>query len=222
MIYRLHLMAHSGIAEAFPPLRYPFLEMFLHALTKKNVPDEGPSGNRESAQAGSAVVPFCDPDEYERVVDLYYKALYVFALSLTKSEHDAWDLTHDTYARWTRSQHKIKDKSKTKSWLFSTLYRCFLDHYRKQKRNAVFPEVEMASEFAHPVGRSVDQQTVLKALQGLPEKFRVPLSLFYLEDCSYRDIGEILGLRAGTVMSRLSRARKMLASRLEKSTKETL
>jgi RNA polymerase sigma-70 factor (ECF subfamily) len=55
----------------------------------------------------------------------------------------------------------------------------------------------------------------LKALQGLPEKFRAPLSLFYLEDCSYLEVANILDIRAGTVMSRLSRAKAMLARRLE-------
>jgi|TARA_B110000438_G_C15708629_1_gene604295 hypothetical protein len=112
----------SGIAEADESLRYPFFEMLLNVFTKKEVPKDALPVRKDSGQSGSAVVPFCDEQEYERVVDQYYKLLYVFALSLTKSEHDAWDLTHDTYARWARSQHKIKDKSKTKSWLFSTLY----------------------------------------------------------------------------------------------------
>lgn len=222
MRYPLHL-THSSIAEAFGPLGYPFFEMFLHAFTKKESPDDSPpTSPRNASETAGGIVPFCDLAESERVVELYYKSLYVFALSLTKSEHDAWDLTHDTYARWARNHHRINDKSKTKSWLYSTLYRCFLDHYRKQKRTTVFPETELASDFEHPSARSLDHETVLKALQGLPEKFRAPLTLFYLEDCSYREIGRILSLRAGTVMSRLSRARSMLAGRLDKVEKEKL
>ena len=203
------------LAAGVPGLsRPPWGRMIPWIWFAQSAPQD-PAPNPNSTVPDDRVIPFCDPEEYRQLVDLHYKRLYLFALSLSKSDHDAWDLTHETYDRWTRSHHKIRDKSKTRSWLYSTLYRCFLDHCRRRRRHVELPVTETAAAAEPSAGRALDRSTVLRALQGLPEKYRAPLSLFYLEDCSCRDISEVLHLRPGTVMSRLSRAKAMLAQRLE-------
>lgn len=179
--------------------------------------------NKAAKSEPEKIIRFASHREYEDVVEQHYRSLYLFALSLARNEHDAWDLTHETMVKWVHHHHKIRDRSKTKTWLFTTLYRTFLDLARKRGRHDSIDPDENAPTKTQlathevPDARAVDRARVMSLLQGLPEKFRAPLTLFYLEDCSYREIAHILSIRPGTVMSRLSRAKAMLAERIERS-----
>jgi RNA polymerase sigma-70 factor (ECF subfamily) len=95
-----------------------------------------------------------------------------------------------------------------KTWLFTTLHREFLGIRRKQTR---FPQVELEQAAAElPVVTTgdfsrIDAAQVLTALARLDEIYQAPLALFYLQDCAYNEIAEILGVPLGTVKSRLAR-----------------
>ncbi len=154
-----------------------------------------------------------DELSFEQLVDLYYQPLYRFALGLTGRENDAWDLTQQTFYRWATKGHQLLKPSKVKSWLFTTLHREFLNSLRRQSR---FPhlEIQAADRELPPVPpmaeEAADGDLVRKALAQVEEPFRAPLVLFYLEDHSYREIAEILGIPDGTVMSRISRGKALL------------
>lgn len=154
-----------------------------------------------------------DEPSFENVVNAHYEPLYRFALSLARSEADACDLVQQTFCRWAVKGGQLRDKSKAKSWLFTTLHREFLGQRRHDDR---FPKVEISSvddgEFAAPPfsESKMDGANVLSALQQLDETHRAPLALFYLEEHSYRDIAEILEIPIGTVMSRISRGKDLL------------
>src|SRR5882762_7314365 len=128
------------------------------------------------------------PDEaFRQLVDTYYTALYRFALSLAKNSSDAGDLTQQTFFVWATKGHQLRDVSKVKTWLFTTLYREFLEKKRRQTR---FPHFEL-SEVNDDLPRvspvtiyQLDSNAVLQALSKLDETFQAPLTLFYLEDCS--------------------------------------
>jgi RNA polymerase sigma-70 factor (ECF subfamily) len=162
-----------------------------------------------------------DPATFERIVDAHYESLYRFAFSLTGQESDAWDLTQETFRRLARQASALRDSAKVKSWLFTTLYRQFLDSHRARRRH---PEVQVAEAEAElPATQPnlinrLDAQTVCEALSRVDTVFRVPLALFYLGEHSYADIAQILGVPIGTVMSRIARGRaqlrKLLADRL--------
>ena len=62
---------------------------------------------------------------FESVVQQYYEPLYKFAFSLTRAEADACDLTQQTFYVWATKGHQLRDESKTKTWLFTTLHRNF-------------------------------------------------------------------------------------------------
>jgi RNA polymerase sigma-70 factor (ECF subfamily) len=62
-------------------------------------------------------------NDFEQLVDRYYAALYRFALSLARSASEAGDLTQQTFYLWAAKGHQLRDRSKVKSWLFTTLYR---------------------------------------------------------------------------------------------------
>lgn len=146
--------------------------------------------------------------DFESVVACYYAPLYQFAFSLTRVEADACDLTQQTFYIWATKGHQLRDISKVKTWLFTTLHRAFLETRRRQVR---FPHVEfdhasaelpaLAPEFAE----GLDSSEVLKALGRIDDAYQAPVALFYLEDCSYKEIAEILGIPLGTVKSRMSR-----------------
>jgi RNA polymerase sigma-70 factor (ECF subfamily) len=146
--------------------------------------------------------------EFESLVERFYAPLYQFAFSLTRAEADACDLTQQTFTIWAAKGHQLRDSSKVKTWLFTTLHREFLDSRRRQTR---FPQVDLESTEAElpavaPVAVSrLDTSHVLNALARLDEVFQAPVSLFYLQDHSYNEIAEILGVPLGTVKSRLAR-----------------
>ena len=154
--------------------------------------------------------------DFQQLVDRQYVPLYRFALSLAKSEADAADLTQQTFFLWASKGHQLRDGSKAKSWLFTTLYREFLTRRRREVR---FPKVELddarEDEIAiSPNINALDAATVSQALGEVEEPFRAPLTLFYLEQFSYREIADVLGVPIGTVMSRLSRGKSQLRRRL--------
>src|SRR5262249_37229030 len=127
----------------------------------------------------------------------HYAPLYRFALSLTQTEAEALDLVQQTFYRWAAKGHQLRDASKLKTWLFTTLYREFLATRRRQNR---FPQVTLETldnELAHAsveTVESLDAQVVLSALSRLDEAFRVTIALFYLENLSYKQIAEIIGI----------------------------
>ena len=76
------------------------------------------------------------PDEkaFEEAVSAYYEPLYRFALGLSRSEADASDLTQRVFERFGEKSGVLRDKAKTKTWLFTTLYREFLRGRRRDQR----------------------------------------------------------------------------------------
>ncbi len=152
--------------------------------------------------------------EVDRLVDEHYANLYRFALSLVRNEAEAADLTQQTYFILATKGGQLRDLSKAKSWLFTTLHREFLALKRRTNRFAdIDPadvEEEVSFEADSAAVRNADASVVIEALGKVRETFRIPLALFYLEDLSYKEIADILDVPIGTVMSRLSRGKNEL------------
>ena len=156
-------------------------------------------------------------DEFEELVDQYYQPLYRFGFSLAKNPDRAADLVQQTFVIWAQKGHQLKDRSKAKTWLFTTLYREHLGNARKSQRH---PETEI-SEVEHELpieenesGRQLDAQRAVSLLKELDETFRAPLTLFYLQQHSYKEIAEVLDVPIGTVMSRISRGKEQLRKKM--------
>ena len=146
--------------------------------------------------------------DFDLLVKLYYEPLYQFALSLVHDEPEACDLTQQTVCIWAVKGHQLRDQSKVKTWLFTTLHREFLGSRRKSTR---FPHLELdQAALELPVISpdaisQLDGQQVLDALAKLDDNYKGPVALFYLQDYSYNEIAEILDVPLGTVKSRLAR-----------------
>ena len=150
-------------------------------------------------------------EQFEAIVTEYYKPLYRFALSLTRSESDAMDLTQHTFYVWAKKGHQLRDISKVKNWLFTTLHRAFIKIRRRQIRfpHSELEEVELPV-FSPELADQLDASGVLVALDRLDELFQPALALFYLEDYSYKEIAVILDVPIGTVKSRIARGMAQL------------
>lgn len=160
-----------------------------------------------------------DSVDFAKLVDDYYAALYRFAYSLSGQEADAWDLTQQTFNRWAEKGHTLRDPTKVKSWLFTTLYREFLKWNRQNRKVISIEDTNPATSeqsVSAEVVKRTDASSLMALLSEIDEVYRAPLSLFYLEDMTYREIAELLDIPTGTVMSRLSRGkaqlRRLLAS----------
>ena len=146
--------------------------------------------------------------DFESLVSAFYPSLYRFAFSLTRIESDARDLTQETFYIWAVKGHQLHDPEKVKSWLFTTLHREYLGRRRKMIR---FPQIDLVQaedELPEIPALSLDRldgALVVDALGQLDETFQGPVALFYLEDYTYPEIAEILGIPLGTVKSRISR-----------------
>jgi RNA polymerase sigma-70 factor (ECF subfamily) len=157
-------------------------------------------------------------ETFTQLVDAHYEPLYRFALSLARREADACDLVQQTFFVWARSGHTLRDRSKAKTWLFTTLYREFLRGRRREQRFTKLEDLppdqqDPPAEWVDHV-RRLDGRQVMEVLQEVDETFRVPLTLFYLQHFKYHEIAEALDVPLGTVMSRLSRGKAQLRTLL--------
>ncbi len=148
----------------------------------------------------------------EAVVMTYYRQLYRYALGLSGHEADAADLTQQTAVKFALKWQEIREDGAIKSWLYTTLYREFLLLRRRERKTVEFDESLMPQPFdeASPQELRVDGRTAVELLKRMEEPHCSVLSLFYIEDMSYREIAAVLGVPPGTVMSRLSRAKDAL------------
>ena len=147
-------------------------------------------------------------DPFETIVNEHYEALYRFASSLTRADADARDLTQHTFYVWATKGHQLRDVTKVKTWLYTTLHRAFLQGRRRRSR---FPEqeldeaIEQLRDVALVSADRLDALQVLPALAQLDEIYQAAVALFYLEDYAYKDIAAILDVPVGTVKSRIAR-----------------
>ena len=152
-------------------------------------------------------------DDFEEIVSQHYEALYRFALSLTRTEADACDLTQQTFYIWATKGHQLRDRSKVKSWLFTILHREFLQIRRRAVR---FPHFELSEgiedlpTISPEMVNTLDAARVFELLGQVQEPYRAVLTLFYLEDYSYKEIADILEVPLGTVRSRIFRGMAQL------------
>lgn len=163
-----------------------------------------------------------EPENFEQVVSHYFEALYRFAFSLTRAEADASDLTQQTFYIWATKRHQIRDCSKVKSWLFTTLHREFM---RLRKRSVKFPHFELSETIDElpdsppESANRIDSSKAVEMLGKVPEPYRAAVTLFYMEDYSYKEIAGILGIPIGTVRSRISRGISYLQQKIVEADK---
>jgi RNA polymerase sigma factor (sigma-70 family) len=146
--------------------------------------------------------------DFQHLVDLHYAPLYRFAMSLTRTESDAGDLVQETFLIWAAKGHQLRDATRVKAWLFTTLHRKFLESRRRAIRFPQFEITEVEAELPVVDPASVnrlDARAVVELLGQVDPQFQAAVALFYLEDYAYQEIAAILEVPLGTVKSRIAR-----------------
>jgi RNA polymerase sigma-70 factor, ECF subfamily len=151
--------------------------------------------------------------DYEQAVNSLYESLYRFAYSLAGNADDAAELTQEAFARLLAKGGQLRDQSKVKAWLFTTLYRVFLGWKRRETSLPHYEITSVESELPPVTPDLVDQlqnEAVSESLMEVEERYRIPLALYYFENHSYAEIAAMLDIPIGTLMSRLSRGKEMM------------
>jgi len=157
--------------------------------------------------------------EFEELALPYMDSFYSSALRMTRNEAEAEDLLQDAYLRAYRFFDKFQKGTNFRAWLFKIIRNVYINKYRK---DAKVPQMMDVSD-AEAIGSLSDTDTpeniifdklldddLTKALDALPDDFKMTLIMSDLEGFSYKEISEILDCPIGTVMSRLHRGRKIL------------
>jgi len=156
----------------------------------------------------------------------YLNSLYGAALRLTRNAPDAEDLVQDAYVKAFRSAKQFKPGTNLKAWLFTILHNTFRNRRRDSGRDPVDVDsdrVDLAASADPSAGpeaqllREALDADLQAALDGLPETFREAVWARDVDEFSYGEIADMLGIPVGTVMSRISRGRRMLYDTLNES-----
>lgn len=142
-------------------------------------------------------------------------ALRRYARSLVRNASDAEDLVHDALVRAYERRTTFRTGASLRAWLFAILHNTHIDRGRKQTARLRLEEVRIEeAELSYPAEQeqSLRLRQVREAFLGLPEEQREALHLVAVEDMSYQEAAEALGIPIGTLMSRISRARARLRS----------
>jgi len=153
-------------------------------------------------------------------------ALYGFAMVLTRNPTEAEDLVQETYLRAARAFGRLVPDSNLKSWLFAIMRNIRLNQLRHEQSGPQFVEIDAEEESRWQwldqnsldpytaFVQKVEQEQVRSAIERLPIRYREVIVLRDIEGFSYQQIAGILQCPAGTVMSRLGRAREQLRLQL--------
>jgi RNA polymerase sigma-70 factor (ECF subfamily) len=140
-------------------------------------------------------------------------ALYGYAMTLTRDATEAEDLVQETYLRAADAANRPNGDSNLKGWLFVIMRNAWLNQLRHRNSGPRFVDLEPheAQESPHVVYiRKLEREQVRQAIESLPDAYREIVVLRDIEGFTYQEIAMVLNCPAGTVMSRLGRARGKL------------
>lgn len=166
-------------------------------------------------------------EELEACIQAYGKDIYSFCRQLTKDRQEADDLYQDTFLKMVEICERLDLEKNPKGYLLSVSVNLWRNRRRKSawRQRITGPEISAEDTVTEipSGGQSVEEQMISReekalvrhAVERLPEKYRLPVLLFYMEELKLSEIAGILGIPQGTVKSRLYKAKKVLKKELE-------
>ena len=160
-----------------------------------------------------------DPQAFRELFETYKDLVYSFALRFTGDPSRAGDVTQDIFVKLYSRIQEFRGDSRFETWLYRVVSNACIDDQRRRKRflpwlNSFETTLPEAAVQETDAVREQTAKAVRKAISKLSPSLRVPVLLRYMEDLSYDEIAEVLGIAPGTVASRLNRAHKLLAKKL--------
>ncbi len=151
----------------------------------------------------------------EMVIRKYREPLYFHARYIVKDHQEAYDVVQEVFIKAMREQRLFNDEFKIKAWLFRvTSNLCFNQVRNRKRRGAILDTMMKPEAFGadqiEAIFAGEQRNEVMAALDKLSEDHKEILILRYYDDLSYSEIADVLQVKLGTVMSRLSRARVRL------------
>jgi RNA polymerase sigma-70 factor (ECF subfamily) len=162
------------------------------------------SESRGSIEFGAETLPHLD-------------ALYRAAASILRSRAEAEDAVQETYLQALKSFHRFTPGTNCRAWLFRILFHVISHQRRKWLGRFIFSEreeLEQTAVYSPPVSEQLTDDEMIAAFRKLPQQFAEVVMLCDVQEFSYKEIQETLGIPIGTVMSRLSRGRQLLRAQL--------
>jgi RNA polymerase sigma-70 factor, ECF subfamily len=157
-------------------------------------------------------------DDFETAAMPHLNSLFRTAWRIVGDKEEAQDLVQETFLQAWKSFHRFETGTNCRAWLFKILFHVINHHRRKWfKFTWVTDHEEMLENtliYEPPVSQDLRDEDVLMALEKVPSQYREVIMLADVQEFSYKEIAEILNVPAGTVMSRLSRGRKILRQEL--------
>lgn len=161
-----------------------------------------------------------DEEAFGVIVDRYKDSLINYLTHLVRSRERAEEIAQDAFVRLYRSARQYKEQERLGPYLFRIATNLVVTEARRQKRwSLLLPRLHASTRQSAPpadapVLADEIQRQVHAALERLPVKYRAPLVLFEIEEWSYEEIAKALNVRAGTVKSRIFRARELMRRHL--------
>ncbi len=154
--------------------------------------------------------------EAEALYQKYFAAIYSVCYLYMKNEADACDMVQETFLQLLQGRFQYQSQEKTKAWLIVTASNCCKKQLRKSWRKK-----QVAYDAAlHDRGKEDPDNLLLRMVEELEEKYRLPVYLYYFEGYHSAEIAKILHVNASTIRSRLAKARELL--RLELAPEKNL
>lgn len=163
-----------------------------------------------------------DADAFAFLVETYETSVYRLALRMCGNAHDAEEVAQEAFVAAWKGMPAFRGESKFSSWLYQLTTNAAIDFLRREKRHRATTPIEDEVDLAAPgtpqqaAEAAEVRQTLQQALDTLTPEHREIFLLRQMRQLSYEEIGRLLGLEAGTVKSRLSRAKKQLREILTK------
>jgi RNA polymerase sigma-70 factor (ECF subfamily) len=172
-----------------------------------------------------------DEAAFQEIVRRYRNQITNYVYRMIEDYERAVDLAQETFIRVYMNAERYQATYNFSTYIYRIAYNLAISELRQRKRRRLIPlptffsdkeseevEVELPDKKQMPADDAMiddeRRKATAKAITSLPEKYRAPLVLCYLEEKSYEEISEILGLPAGTVKSRINRGRNLLIEKL--------
>lgn len=157
-------------------------------------------------------------EDFEAVAMPHFDGLYRTAARVIGDRTEAEDLVQETYLQGWKSFHRFEPGTNCRAWLFKILFHVIHHHRRKWFSLSLVKDGEEILEevltYEPPIPEHLSDEDVLAALDKIPTDFREVLLLADVQEFAYKEVAETLKIPVGTVMSRLSRGRKLLRAQL--------